>query len=145
MSYPTIDRIESGLYFIPLDEVLTDSMHGAMHGFEIITARVVDSDGAEGVGYTYTCGHNGGEVHDILNREIPEIALGEDAGRIEAAWKEHVETHRADTMESAVALAARLARPGDIVLLSPACASFDMYRDFEDRGRHFKNLVLRLE
>ncbi|MEX2520181.1 MAG: mandelate racemase/muconate lactonizing enzyme family protein [Paracoccaceae bacterium] len=82
-----IERVRSDLYFIPLETVLTDSMHGAMHGFEIVTARVTDSDGAEGVGYTFTCGRNGGAAHDILGREIAEIVVGEEVSRIEYLWK----------------------------------------------------------
>jgi UDP-N-acetylmuramoylalanine--D-glutamate ligase len=73
------------------------------------------------------------------------IVLGEDADRIERAWGPRVPTVRAGGMEEAVEQAARLARPGEVVLLSPACASFDMYRNFEERGRHFKDLVMRLE
>ena len=52
---------------------------------------------------------------------------------------------RARSFEEAVRLAAELARPGDSVLLSPACASFDMFKDYEERGRVFKNLVMGLE
>jgi UDP-N-acetylmuramoylalanine--D-glutamate ligase len=44
----------------------------------------------------------------------------------------------------AVEKARKAAAPGDVVLLSPACASFDMFRDFEDRGRQFKQLVKEL-
>jgi len=44
-------------------------------------------------------------------------------------------------MERAVARAGQLARPGDTVLLSPACASFDAYANFEERGRHFAELA----
>jgi UDP-N-acetylmuramoylalanine--D-glutamate ligase len=47
-------------------------------------------------------------------------------------------------MGEAVARAARLARPGDTVLLSPACASFDQYRNIEERGRHFAALARQL-
>lgn len=49
-----------------------------------------------------------------------------------------------ETLEEAVALAERLAGPGTTVLFSPACASFDMFRDFEERGRRFKEIVARL-
>jgi UDP-N-acetylmuramoylalanine--D-glutamate ligase len=48
-------------------------------------------------------------------------------------------------LEAAVAYAAHAAAPGDVVLLSPACASFDQYRNFEQRGEHFSDLVHRLE
>ena len=82
----TITSVRSDLYFIPLKEVLTDSMHGEMRGFEIVTARVTDSDGAEGVGYTYTCGHNGRAVHACLE-EMAEIVAGEEASRIEHIWR----------------------------------------------------------
>jgi len=52
----TIARVRSDHYRIPLDVALTDSTHGAMHAFELVTARISDSDGVEGVGYTYTVG-----------------------------------------------------------------------------------------
>jgi UDP-N-acetylmuramoylalanine--D-glutamate ligase len=47
----------------------------------------------------------------------------------------------AGDLEHAVALARAAAAPGDVVLLSPACASFDQYMDFEARGDHFRALV----
>ena len=49
------------------------------------------------------------------------------------------------TMDKAVVTAARLARRGDVVLLSPACASFDQYSNYEERGEHFIRLVKRLK
>ena len=82
-----LEWIEAGFYRIPLPEVLTDSTHGAMRAFEIVTARVRDADGAEGVGYTFTVGRNGGAVHDTLAHEIAELAVGEDADLIEALWR----------------------------------------------------------
>ncbi len=81
-----IARIESGLYRIPLPQVLTDSTHGEMRAFELVTARVRDGDGAEGVGYTFTVGRNGGAVLSVLQQEIAEIVAGEDADRIEFLW-----------------------------------------------------------
>jgi len=82
-----IASLEPGFYRIPLPVVLTDSTHGAMRDFELITLRLRDADGAEGVGYTYTVGRNGGAIHDILTREVAEIAVGEEADRIEALWQ----------------------------------------------------------
>ncbi|MDU8927066.1 mandelate racemase/muconate lactonizing enzyme family protein [Alisedimentitalea sp. MJ-SS2] len=81
-----IKSLRADHYLIPLETVLTDSMHGAMSGFEIVTARVRDADGMEGVGYTFTCGVNGGAIADILGREMPSRVVGEDADRIEHIW-----------------------------------------------------------
>ncbi len=72
------------------------------------------------------------------------ITLGEAAPLIENAWSRWVPTERARTMEDAVQRAAQLAEEGDVVLLSPACASYDMYRNFEERGRHFKDCVRKV-
>ena len=83
---PAIRSIESGFYRIPLPEVLTDSTHGEMSAFELVTVRVRDADGAEGVGYTYTVGRNGGAVDAVLRREIQEIMAGEEADHIERLW-----------------------------------------------------------
>ena len=82
----TIASLETGFYRVPLPVPLSDSTHGTMRAFELITERVRDSDGAEGVGYTYTVGRNGGAVRDILSRDIPEIAAGADADQIELLW-----------------------------------------------------------
>ncbi|RAI58640.1 mandelate racemase/muconate lactonizing enzyme family protein [Roseicella frigidaeris] len=84
---PKLERIEAGHYRIPLPEVLTDSTHGAMTHFELVTCRLRDAEGAEGVGYTYTVGRNGGAAHDILAREIAELAAGHEADAIEALWQ----------------------------------------------------------
>ena len=57
-----------------------------MRDFQLITARVSDSDGAEGTGYTFTVGRNGGAIANIAAKEITEIVLGKDADCIEALW-----------------------------------------------------------
>lgn len=69
------------------------------------------------------------------------VLLGRDAGRIQAALGESPAQLVASDMRDAVAQAARMAQAGDTVLLSPACASFDMFRDFEDRGEQFSAAV----
>lgn len=74
-------------YRIPLDVALSDSTHGVMTAFELNTVRVTDADGQEGVGYTYTTGHNGGSIQHLLAKEIPEIVAGADCDLIEAIWQ----------------------------------------------------------
>jgi UDP-N-acetylmuramoylalanine--D-glutamate ligase len=73
------------------------------------------------------------------------IAFGEAAPIIEAALQtaetQRPALHRADTLDDAVALATSLARPGDVVLLSPGGTSFDAFQDFEERGQRFRDLV----
>ncbi|MBM3335387.1 UDP-N-acetylmuramoyl-L-alanine--D-glutamate ligase, partial [Candidatus Sumerlaeota bacterium] len=81
----------------------------------------------------------------VITRVRHLVVLGEDAERIKTAWGGHAPTRHVADMEEAVRVAADLASPGDVVLLSPACASFDMYRNFEERGRHFKQIVATLE
>jgi L-alanine-DL-glutamate epimerase-like enolase superfamily enzyme len=75
---------ETGFYRIPLAVALSDSTHGEIKAFELLTCRVRDSDGAEGVGYTYTVGRNGGAIADVLRREIPELIEGREADDTEA-------------------------------------------------------------
>jgi UDP-N-acetylmuramoylalanine--D-glutamate ligase len=66
--------------------------------------------------------------------------IGEDAPVIAAALEGAVALHDCGDLERAVAAAAAAARPGEVVLLSPACASYDQYASFEERGAHFKRL-----
>lgn len=84
---PLIADIRADLYRIPLPVALTDSTHGTMRAFELVTARVRDADGAEGVGYTFTVGRNGSAILATLRDEIAEVAAGEDADRIEHLWQ----------------------------------------------------------
>jgi L-alanine-DL-glutamate epimerase-like enolase superfamily enzyme len=81
-----IASITAGHYRIPLDVALSDSTHGVMTAFELVTVRVRDADGEEGVGYTYTTGHNGRAIYATLAHDIPEIAADADADRIEQIW-----------------------------------------------------------
>ena len=69
------------------------------------------------------------------------IVLGEDAGNIEEQLLGHAEIIRAESIDDAVRLGFETAECGDAVLLAPACSSFDMFTDYEDRGRAFKAAV----
>jgi UDP-N-acetylmuramoylalanine--D-glutamate ligase len=72
------------------------------------------------------------------------VAIGEARPMLRAALADVVEVHDAESLEVAVAKAFALARPSGVVLLAPACASFDMFRDYAERGRRFKDAVRRL-
>lgn len=73
------------------------------------------------------------------------VAIGESAAKVmDELGSSAPAAEAATSMEDAIRIARRLARPGDVVLLSPACASFDMFENYEDRGDTFKRLVLSL-
>ena len=90
-----------------------------------------------------------GNDYDILKRGVYEkvkaiIALGTDNEKIHKAFGKITPVHDSNSMQDAVNQAYRLAASGDTVLLSPACASFDLFENFEDRGRKFKLAVASL-
>jgi UDP-N-acetylmuramoylalanine--D-glutamate ligase len=72
------------------------------------------------------------------------LLIGEAAAKIAADLGEAVTCVHAGTLERAIEIAADRARPGDVVLLAPACSSFDQFVDYEHRGREFKQLVTKL-
>jgi len=90
----------------------------------------------------------GGEftlVRDLIRDHVKLVLLiGEARPTLREAWGDLRPLIEVKSLEEAVERAAREAVSGDVVLLSPACSSFDMFRDFEDRGRSFKEAVNRL-
>jgi UDP-N-acetylmuramoylalanine--D-glutamate ligase len=72
------------------------------------------------------------------------VLIGEAADKMQAAFAGKVETARATTMDDAVEIARRFAQPGDAVVLSPACSSFDMFRDYAHRAEVFRAAVARV-
>jgi UDP-N-acetylmuramoylalanine--D-glutamate ligase len=72
------------------------------------------------------------------------VLIGEAAARMEAELGHLTDTRRAATMEDAVRLAAEITSPGGTVLMSPACSSFDMFRDYEERAQSFIAAVMNL-
>src|SRR5207302_2804974 len=78
---------------------------------------------------------------DVLANTEAVILIGASADQLAQELRAHPNVVRAQNLEEAVSTAAGLARLGSVVLLSPAYKSFDMFKDFEDRGNQFKELV----
>src|ERR1700721_3646334 len=81
-----IATLDAALYRIELPVPLSDSTHGTMTHFELVTVRLRDQDGAEGVGYTYTTGAGGAAVHALIAQGLRPVLIGADADLIEALW-----------------------------------------------------------
>ncbi len=80
-------------------------------------------------------------LNDLLRQRVKRVyTIGAAAGKIESQIK-NVEVVHAETLENALRKASAAAEPGDVVLLAPACASFDQFKNYEQRGRVFKETV----
>ena len=87
-------------------------------------------------------GNDYARIRELVREHVRAIiAIGESAEKVRLAFAETVPVSVCGTMEEAVQTARRRAQQGDVVLLSPACASFDWFENFEHRGRAFKELV----
>ena len=82
-----------------------------------------------------------GETEQHMHRVTAAYTIGEAGDVFAEALEPHCAVSRCGTLDKAVELASQVARRGETVLLSPACASFDQFRDFEDRGDQFRALV----
>ena len=83
-----IEKVEATHYRIPLPYVMTDSTHGAMTHFELVTAQITDQQGVEGLGYTYTVNHGGGAVYSLVDQALVPLLIGADSERIAALWEQ---------------------------------------------------------
>jgi UDP-N-acetylmuramoylalanine--D-glutamate ligase len=84
-------------------------------------------------------------IKQALGNRISDVCLiGEAADRMQGEWQGIVPIYRCDTLDEAVMTAARHGLPGDVVVFSPGCSSFDMFADYEDRGNRFKAIVASL-
>ena len=101
-----------------------------------MTSPVILIAGGDGKGQDFS------ELKPACARHARAVVLiGRDAPQIEAALGKAVPVHHAKDMQEAVRIAKGLAQPGDVVLLSPACASFDMFRNYEHRAEVFRDAV----
>ena len=118
------------------------NVDSAWYALECQTKPVVWIVGGTDKGNDYSV------LNDLVRQNVRAIVcLGVDNSKIHAAFANIVGEDRiVDTMsaEEAVQVSSRLAAPGDVVLLSPCCASFDLFQNYEDRGTKFKNAVRRL-
>lgn len=114
-----------------------DSLRIALEAFDRPVILIAGGQHKEGADYP--------ALAPILQKKTAlMIAMGDAAGRFVEWFGDLVPHCRVRNVEEAVTLAAEHTKPGSIVLFSPGCASFDQYLNFEERGRHFKQLVLRL-
>ena len=143
-----------------------DAFHGLEHAMEVVGeidgVRFVNDSKATNVesarrsiesvaaglvaiiGGKYKGGDFGALAGPLRERQATVVAIGEAAPLVERALAGQVGVHRARSMAEAVALAFTSAPPGGTVLLAPACSSFDMFRDYAERGRRFKEEVRQL-
>src|SRR5262249_45666105 len=107
---------------------------------ESFDERIVLIAGGKGKGQDFT------PLADTARRRVSHaVVIGEDGGKVAAALDAAgIGITAADSMASAIQAARVAARPGDIVLLSPACASFDMFKNYEQRGEVFQRRVEEL-
>jgi UDP-N-acetylmuramoylalanine--D-glutamate ligase len=110
----------------------------AVRGFDHIDGKVVLVAGGRNKGLDLS------ELRVLAPRLRGVVAIGEAAAEIETAFTGVVPTARARSMQEAVVFAARRAQAGDVVLLSPACASYDSYPSYAARGDDFAHEVSRL-
>ncbi|WP_263357090.1 UDP-N-acetylmuramoyl-L-alanine--D-glutamate ligase [Acidicapsa ligni] len=88
---------------------------------------------------------NYADLSDLLRKRVKAVyTIGSAAAKIESHIRGVVPIVSSETLDKAVAATAKAAHPGDIVLLSPACSSFDQFENYEQRGRIFKELVNNL-
>lgn len=114
-----------------------DSVYYALDSFE---ERIIWIAGGVDKGNDYD------KIKDLVKQKVKFlICLGKDNTKIFNTFRDSVQIiFQTDNMRDAVEQAFELARSGDIVLLSPACASFDLFDNFEDRGKAFKKAVSKL-
>ncbi len=116
------------------------NVNSVWYALETFEEPIVLIAGGRDKGNDYT------SLQPLVRRKVRAlIAIGESADKVLGELGPYAgAADSARSMEEALLLAREHARPGDVVLLSPACASFDMFENYEDRGDTFKRLVASL-
>lgn len=81
-----IENVRADHYSVPLPVVLSDSTHGDMASFELMTARISDGEGNEGLGYTYTLSGGAQAIHSVMVNDMAPVLIGRAPDRIEEIW-----------------------------------------------------------
>jgi UDP-N-acetylmuramoylalanine--D-glutamate ligase len=125
----------NGLEFI--NDSKATNVNSTWYALESMTKPVIWVCGGQDKGNDYN------ELHDIVKEKVKAIVcLGKDNKKIIKAFKNVVELIvETDNALDAVATSYKIGKKGDVVLLSPACASFDLFKNYEDRGMQFKAAV----
>jgi UDP-N-acetylmuramoylalanine--D-glutamate ligase len=130
-------RIINGISFINDSKATNvDSVWYALRSFETPIHLIL---GGKDKGNDYS------QIKDLVAKNVKKIyAIGSSANKIYDYFNLTIEVQIMDTFEDAVTIAFNSANSGEIVLLSPACASFDMFNNYEHRGDSFKQIVMNL-
>jgi UDP-N-acetylmuramoylalanine--D-glutamate ligase len=131
-----VTNLDGAAYYNDSKSTNIDSLRVALESFP---EPIILIAGGQGKGSDYRV------LREVFQARVKKmITLGEDAPKLEEAFGDLAPFERTNSMKAAVEAARASAETGDIVLLSPGCASFDMYRNFEERGRDFKTCVMRM-
>ncbi len=132
-----VSTVNGALY---INDSKATSVNAAWYALESLETPVVWIVGGVDKGNDY------GMLLEVVKQKVKAVVmLGRDVAKLQQAFQGQVPTLRhALSMENAVQMAYQEARAGDTVLLSPACASFDLFANYEERGKRFKDCVRRL-
>lgn len=131
-----VAEVDNVLY---INDSKATNVDSVWYALESMTRPVVWIAGGTDKGNDYA------PLQDFARKKVKAlVAMGVDNGKLIREFQDSIHTIQ-DTrsLDEAMTAAAKMAAPGDVVLLSPACASFDLFKNYEDRGKQFKDWVLR--
>jgi UDP-N-acetylmuramoylalanine--D-glutamate ligase len=133
-----VDTINQVKYINDSKATNVDSVYYALDSFD---EKIIWIAGGVDKGNDYT------KIRDLVHQKVKYlICLGKENKKILDFFRDSIRIiYQTEDIKDAVEQAQELAKPGDIILLSPACASFDLFENYEDRGRQFKKAVAKLQ